>query len=115
MCQQPICYPTMPEEVHCLRNVMRWHELPEDYIYTTYDPCVGTGMLTATMKSMLTDVAMHYVTNDIHTAYSTNFNRDATLIETWRDLPPIDFVATSAPFELLDIYHAYEYKLCTHS
>jgi hypothetical protein len=80
-----------------LNDVIKWRELPDDYIYTTYDPCAGTGMLTATMKSMLTEVAMHYITNDIHTAYGTSTHGDATLPETWQDLPPVDFVATSAP------------------
>jgi hypothetical protein len=103
LCAQPICYPTLPEEVYCLLDAIKWGNLPWGGRLTLLDPCAGTASITQTLHQELGTRRLRYLTNDIHPAYQTDYHLDATLPSSWEHLPAAEIVCCSPPYELLDI------------
>jgi len=71
------------------------------------DPCAGEGAIFNTLKQQLStgyDVGS-FVTNDICTAYVTDYHFDAVDPEAWACMPyHIDVIVCSPPFEIIDVW-----------
>ena len=109
--QNPITFPTTPEEVIPLTSMLDWNQLSQLAITpVVMDPCAGNMAINRTLHQELPLLAerAYLMSNDVDVTHPTEFHFDCVNPDEWTVVPyEVDVFVCSPPFDIIDCIWPY--------